>query len=41
MVQAIFFDLFETLITEWVNGKKEKTHLLDGLGIEEAVFKKE
>lgn len=41
MVQAIFFDLFETLVTEWINGKKEKSHVIAGFDMEESLFKKE
>lgn len=41
MIKAVFFDLFETLITEWDGDKKKAKHSTDGLGIEIKVFNKE
>jgi len=41
MIRAVFFDLYETLITEWENGKRKTTHSIEQLGIPEDIFKKE
>lgn len=44
MVKAVFFDLFETLITEFANGKrvsKRSYDYMNRLGLSEAEFKRE
>lgn len=41
LVQAIFFDLYETLITEWENNQKKASYSVEVLGIDEDVYKKE
>jgi len=41
MIKAVFFDLYETLITEWANGERKATHSIEQLGIPEDVFKEE
>ena len=41
MIKAIFFDLYETLITEWNNGTKKATNSIKLLGIPEDKFKEE
>ncbi|MBS4217582.1 HAD-IA family hydrolase [Bacillus sp. FJAT-49711] len=42
IIEAVFFDLYETLITEWENGKKKADFSpATMLGIEEDVFKSE
>ncbi|MBS4199240.1 HAD family hydrolase [Bacillus sp. FJAT-49732] len=42
MIEAVFFDLYETLITEWENGKKKaEFHPANILGIDQAIFKSE
>lgn len=44
MVRAVFFDLFETLITEFANGKRVSKRSYDyrnRLGLSEAEFKRE
>lgn len=43
-VKAVFFDLFETLISEYENGKRKaprSTHFVEQLGIESKLFDKE
>ncbi|OAK67701.1 HAD family hydrolase [Lederbergia galactosidilytica] len=40
MVQAIFFDLYETLITEWENNQRKSIYSIEELGIDTKVFKK-
>lgn len=37
----MLFDLFETLISEWRNGKREKGHMFHEIGLNEELFKKE
>ncbi|MEN2766108.1 HAD family hydrolase [Ornithinibacillus xuwenensis] len=41
MIEAVFFDLYETLITEWENNQKKATYSIQELGLEEAVYKRE
>jgi len=41
MIRAVFFDLFETLITEWENGKKKASYSTHKLGLDTNVFSKE
>jgi HAD superfamily hydrolase (TIGR01549 family) len=41
LVHAVFFDLFETLITEWENNQKKATYTVKGLGLDEHTYKKE
>ncbi|MDQ1914330.1 HAD-IA family hydrolase [Paenibacillus sp. GD4] len=44
VIKAVFFDLFETLISEYENGKRKalrSTHFVEQLGIESKVFDKE
>lgn len=41
MIRAVFFDLYETLITEWDNGIRKATHSVEQLGIPEDIFKRE
>ncbi|MBO0994536.1 HAD family hydrolase [Bacillus sp. SD088] len=40
MVEAIFFDLYETLITEWQNNQRKATYSSVELGIDAKFFKK-
>ncbi|GIN74131.1 haloacid dehalogenase [Bacillus sp. J14TS2] len=40
MVEAIFFDLYETLITEWQNNQRKATYSSAELGIDAKIFKK-
>ncbi|TDQ40755.1 HAD family hydrolase [Aureibacillus halotolerans] len=39
MVQAIFFDLFQTLVTEWDGGRKRTSYSVEELGLEPAVYR--
>lgn len=41
MIQAVFFDLFETLITEWEGNKKKATYSIEQLGLDEGLYKTE
>ncbi|KZE68988.1 hypothetical protein AWM68_01600 [Fictibacillus phosphorivorans] len=41
MIKAVFFDLYETLITEWEDGKKKVTYSTDLLGLDQKIFKSE
>ncbi|MCR2822838.1 HAD family hydrolase [Lederbergia panacisoli] len=42
MIEAVFFDLYETLITEWENGKKKADFSpASMLGMEQVIFKRE
>lgn len=41
LVRAIFFDLYETLITEWENNHKKAPYSVGALEIDEEVYKKE
>nr|WP_144929286.1 HAD family hydrolase [Paenibacillus bovis] len=41
MIHAVFFDLFETLITEWEGGKKKAIYSTHKLGLNSNVFSKE
>ncbi|MCU9612374.1 HAD family hydrolase [Caldibacillus lycopersici] len=41
MIKAIFFDLYETLITEWDNGKRKSTYSVAALGLDEGTYKRE
>lgn len=41
MRKAVFFDLYETLITEWDGEKKKALISLDRLGIERNIYKRE
>lgn len=41
MIKAVFFDLYETLITEWEDGKKKATYSTDRLGLNQKIFKSE
>jgi HAD superfamily hydrolase (TIGR01549 family) len=40
-VEAIFFDLYETLITEWKGNQKKATYSIEALQITEEDYKKE
>ncbi|WP_188384320.1 HAD family hydrolase [Ornithinibacillus halotolerans] len=37
----MFFDLYETLITEWENNEKKATYSIEALGIDKKTYKKE
>lgn len=41
MVHAIFFDLYETLVTEWENNQKKATYSINDLGLDEKTYRKE
>ncbi|MFE1245291.1 HAD family hydrolase [Fictibacillus sp. NPDC058756] len=41
MIKAVFFDLYETLITEWDGNKKKAVYSTDELGLDPKVFKNE
>ncbi len=41
MIQAVFFDLFETLITEWEGNQKKATYSVEELGLDECLYKRE
>ncbi|MQR97148.1 HAD family hydrolase [Fictibacillus phosphorivorans] len=41
MVKAVFFDLYETLITEWKDGRKKAKYSIESLGIDKNIFKVE
>ncbi|MFG6494899.1 HAD-IA family hydrolase [Fictibacillus sp. UD] len=41
MIKAVFFDLYETLITEWEDGKKKATYSTKLLGLDQSKFKSE
>jgi len=41
VVKAIFFDLYETLITEWQGNQKKATYSTEALPITEETYKKE
>lgn len=41
MIQAIFFDLYETLITEWEYNKKKTAYSVDELGLDSDNYKNE
>ncbi|WP_042148896.1 HAD family hydrolase [Paucisalibacillus sp. EB02] len=41
MVEAVFFDLYETLITEWKDNEKKATYSIEALRITEETYKKE
>ena len=41
MIQAVIFDLYETLITEWEKGSKKASYSVDLLGIEETLYRRE
>ena len=41
IIQAVFFDLYETLITEWEGDQKKATYSVAKLGLDEHVYKKE
>lgn len=41
LIQAVFFDLFETLITEWEGNQKKATYSVEQLGLDESFYKKE
>lgn len=41
MIQAVFFDLYETLITEWDKGTKKASYSIAPLGLEESLYKRE
>ncbi|MEK4523673.1 HAD family hydrolase [Psychrobacillus sp. FSL W7-1457] len=41
MIQAVIFDLYETLITEWEKGSKKASYSVELLGIEEALYRHE
>jgi HAD superfamily hydrolase (TIGR01509 family) len=41
LIQAVFFDLFETLITEWDNDQKKAPYSVEELGLDEDIYKKE
>jgi HAD superfamily hydrolase (TIGR01509 family) len=39
--EAIYFDLYETLITEWKENQKKATYSIEALGIDENTYKRE
>lgn len=41
MIKAVFFDLYETLITEWNGNQKKAVYSTDELGLNPKVFKAE
>ncbi|MED1865282.1 HAD family hydrolase [Fictibacillus nanhaiensis] len=41
MVKAVFFDLYETLITEWKDGRKKAKYSIKPLGLDNKIFKVE
>lgn len=41
MIQAVLYDLYETLITEWENGSKKADYSVEPLGLEESLYKRE
>jgi putative hydrolase of the HAD superfamily len=41
LIKAIFFDLYETLITEWKNEKKKAVYSTEALGLDPKIFKQE
>ncbi|RIW32056.1 HAD family hydrolase [Bacillus salacetis] len=41
MIQAVFFDLYETLITEWEDNKKKAAYSVEELGLDFEIYKKE
>jgi putative hydrolase of the HAD superfamily len=41
MIKAVFFDLYETLITEWKNEKKKTVYSTKALGLNSKIFKQE
>lgn len=41
MIQAVIFDLYETLITEWEKGVKKASYSVELLGIEEKLYRQE
>ena len=41
MIKAVFFDLFETLITEWKDGKRLGVYSTHELGLDEQVYREE
>lgn len=41
MIKAVFFDLYETLITEWENNQKKATYSIRELGLDVATYKRE
>lgn len=40
IIQAVFFDLYETLITEWDGDQKKATYSVAKLGLDEHVYRK-
>ncbi len=41
LIKAVFFDLYETLITEWKDGQKKATYSTELLGLDQSKFKSE
>lgn len=41
MIKAVFFDLYETLITEWSGNQKKAVYSTDELGLDPKIFKAE
>jgi HAD superfamily hydrolase (TIGR01549 family) len=41
LIRAVFFDLYETLITEWDGNQKKAAYSIDGLGLDPKIFKTE
>ncbi|ANX11460.1 hypothetical protein ABE41_005525 [Fictibacillus arsenicus] len=41
MIKAVFFDLYETLITEWDGNQKKAVYSTDELGLDSKIFKAE
>ncbi|MBH0164999.1 HAD-IA family hydrolase [Fictibacillus sp. 7GRE50] len=39
VIKAVFFDLYETLITEWEEGKKKAAYSTESLGLDKNIFK--
>jgi HAD superfamily hydrolase (TIGR01509 family) len=41
LIKAVFFDLYETLITEWENNRLKAPYTIDGIGLEPDIYKQE
>jgi FMN phosphatase YigB (HAD superfamily) len=39
LIRAVFFDLYETLITEWNDNQKKAVYSTDELGLDHKVLK--
>lgn len=40
MIQAVLFDLYETLITEWEMGKRKASYSVEPLGLKDSIYKR-